>query len=31
MVPNVVVPLLVFVVLFLAGTMAKALPLYQLM
>jgi hypothetical protein len=29
--PNVIVPLLVFVVLFLAGTMAKALPLYQLM
>ena len=31
MVPNVIVPLLVFVVLFLAGTMAKALLLYQLM
>ncbi len=26
MVPNVIVPLLVFVVLFLVGTMAKALP-----
>ncbi len=26
MAPNVIVPLLVFVVLFLVGTMAKALP-----
>jgi len=31
MVPNVIVPLLVFVALFLVGTMANALPLYQLM
>ncbi|ARW84703.1 hypothetical protein O23A_p3966 [Aeromonas salmonicida] len=31
MAPNVIVPLLVFVALFLIGTMAKALPLYQLM
>lgn len=31
MAPNVTVPLLVFVALFLVGTMAKALPLYQLM
>lgn len=31
MVTNVIVPLLVFVVLFLVGTMAKALPLYHLM
>lgn len=31
MVLNVIVPLLVFVVLFLVGTMAKALPLYQFM
>ncbi|ASI21806.1 hypothetical protein FGF01_19880 [Aeromonas salmonicida subsp. achromogenes] len=31
MAPNVIVPLLVFVALFLVGTMAKALPLYQLM
>ncbi len=31
MVPNVIVPLLVFILLFLVGTMAKALPIYQLM
>ncbi|PJG59592.1 hypothetical protein CUC53_06625 [Aeromonas cavernicola] len=29
MVPNLLVPLLVFVLLFLVGTMAKALPLYH--
>lgn len=31
MVPNVIVPLLVFILLFLVGTMAKALPIYQMM
>lgn len=29
MAPNVIVPLLVFILLFLVGTMAKVLPLYQ--
>ena len=29
MAPNVIVPLLVFILLLLVGTMAKALPLYQ--
>jgi hypothetical protein len=31
MAPNVIVPLLVFVLLFLVGTMAKALPLPHMM
>lgn len=31
MVSNVIVPLLVCILLFLVGTMAKALPIYQLM
>ena len=31
MAPNVIVPLLVFVVLFLVGTMAKPLPLQHMM
>ncbi|TNI82061.1 hypothetical protein CF116_06090 [Aeromonas veronii] len=31
MAPNVIVPLLVFVALFLVGTMAKALPLHHMM
>lgn len=31
MAPNVIIPLLVFVVLYLVGTMAKALPLHHLM
>jgi len=31
MAPNVIVPLVVFVLLFLVGTMARALPLQSLM